>query len=308
MARLTGSVCDGTFSLLLSKGLLIIEGVCMVGVEAEIIFKYFNRIALSVLMYLVCISSVMAKDLIFSTPPTQSAEVTLKNYQPLIDYLSKTIGQHIVIEPAHNYQEYTSKMRKGEYDMVLDGAHFIKWRIEKLHHVVIAKQPGDLHFVVVVKRESRIRNLKDLWAEPLCSMPVPHIAPLTLLAHYNNPIIEPIIVPVNSFKSGMECLQKGNGVAVLLRDKFWQKAVKNKADYRIVYTTTRKLPARGLTVSSRLSKSDQQKITYALTSVKGREYADKALSTVGGGKFVHANSKDFDKLDEVIELVWGFNL
>jgi len=106
----------------------------------------------------------------------------------------------------------------------------------------------------------------------------------------------------------MECLQKGEGVAVLLRDKFWQNAVKNKSDYRVIYTTTRKLPARGLTVGSRFSKTDQQKITYALTSAKGREYTEKALSTVGGGKFVHADTKDFDGLDEVIELVWGFNL
>ena len=95
-------------------------------------------------------------------------------------------------------------------------------------------------------------------------------------------------------------------MAVLLRDKFWQKAVKDKSNYRVIFTTKRKLPARGLTVSNRVSKAEQQKITYALTSDKGRMFADKALSTVGGGKFVHANTRDFDNLEQVIELVWGF--
>ena len=98
-------------------------------------------ICLGVLLYFLSISNVIAKThkhLIFSTPPTQTAQATLKNYTPLVDYLSKSIGQPIDIEPAHNYQEYTSKMRKGEYDIVLDGAHFIKWRIDKLHHRVIA--------------------------------------------------------------------------------------------------------------------------------------------------------------------------
>jgi len=270
--------------------------------------SYFYRVTLLVMMLCMCMSNVAAKQLIFSTPPTQSPELTLKNYQPLVDYLSQTIGQSIVIEPAHNYQEYTSKMRKGEYDMVLDGAHFIKWRIEKQHHMVIAKQPGDLHFVVVVKKDSKINNDRDLWTKPLCSLPVPHIAPLTLLAHYNNPVREPIIVPVDSFKSGLACLQKGDGVAVLLRDKFWEKAVKNKSDYRVVYTTKRKLPARGLTVSSRVSKADQGKITQALISAKGQEYTEKAFSTVGGGKFIQASTSDFESLDEVIQLVWGFNL
>jgi len=280
----------------------------MVGFEETVVVKFVARIVLLILTYFICSSSVMAQDLIFSTPPTQSAEVTLKNYQPLIDYLSKTIGRHIVIEPAHNYQEYTRKMRMGEYDMVLDGAHFIKWRIEKLHHKVIAKQPGDLHFVVIAKKNSTIRSEKDLWAKKLCSLPVPHIAPLTLLAHLNDPVVEPIFVPVKSFKDGMACINTGQGEAVLLRDKFWQKAVKNKSDYKVIYTTRRKLPARGLTVSTRVSTADQRKITYALTSPKGRMFADKALSTVGGGRFVRANTKEFDNLDEVIELVWGFNL
>ena len=260
------------------------------------------------LLVFISTPSVMAKDLIFATPPTQSPEATLKNYQPLVDYLSQTIGQTIVIDPAHNYQEYTKKMREGLYDIVLDGAHFIKWRIEKQHHVVIAKQPGDLHFVVVVKKNSKFKDMKDLWTKPICSPPVPHIGPLTLLALYNNPIREPVIVPVDSFKSGLECLQKGHGVAVLLRDKYWVNAVKDKSNLRVLYVTTRKLPARGLTVSPHISVTAQKKITEALTSAKGREYTEKAFSTVGGGKFVRADTKEFDSLEEVIQLVWGFNL
>jgi len=269
---------------------------------------YFKRIVFILFLNFIFTSSVMAKVLIFATPPTQSSETTLKNYQPLVDYLSKTIGQTIIIDPAHNYQEYTKKMREGVYDIVLDGAHFIKWRIEKQHHVVIAKQPGDLHFVVVVKKDSNIKDMRDLWTKPICSPPVPHIGPLTLLAYYNNPIREPIIVPVESFKSGLACLQKGDGVAVLLRDKFWQNAVKDKSGLRVLYVTQRKLPARGLTVGPRVGLLAQKKITNALISSKGREYTEKAFSTVGGGKFVAADTKEFDNLEEVIQLVWGFNL
>ena len=159
-----------------------------------------------------------------------------------------------------------------------------------------------------MKKGSKIQNEKDLRTKRLCTIPVPHIAPLTLLAHLNDPVVEPIFVPIKSFKDGMACLNERKGEAVLLRDKFWQKAVKNKSAYRVVYTTKRKLPARGLTVDNRFSPQDQQKIIDALTSAKGREYTEKAFSTVGGGKFVKAYTKEFDNLDEVIELVWGFSL
>lgn len=267
-----------------------------------------GRMVLVLSMFFISISTVMAKDLIFSTPPTQSPETTLKNYQPLVDYLSKAIGRTIVIDPAKSFPEYTRKMREGKYDMIFDGPHFIKWRIDKQHNVVVAKQPGELHFVIVVKKNSKYKELRDLWTKPVCSPPVPHLGTLTLLAIYNNPIREPQIIPVGSFKRGVECLRKGNGVAVLLRDKFWYKRVKDKSDLRIMYRTTRKMPARGLTVNSRFSKAARRKITEALTSKKGHEYSEKAFSTIGGGKFVRAHTEEFNNLDQLIKMVWGFEL
>jgi len=251
-------------------------------------------------------SNASDKILVFSTPPTQSPRTTIRNYQPMVDYISDAIGEKIVIDAPKNFQEYTKKMREGKYDLIFDGPHFIKWRIEKQDHVVIAKQPGELHFVIVVKKGSGYRKLRDLWGKRVCSPAVPHLGTLTLLNLYN-PLREPRIVSVQSFKHALQCLKRGQGSAALVRDKFWIKTKVDKSDLELMYYTRRKMPARGLTVNHRVSKAAQIKITQALTSKKGRKYAEKAFSTIGGGRFVKAEKTDYKNQDNLINIVWGFH-
>jgi ABC-type phosphate/phosphonate transport system substrate-binding protein len=268
--------------------------------------KFFG-ITISTIGLFSGISTAATAELVFSTPPTQSPQTTIKNYQPLVDYLSETIGKKIVIEPAKNFQEYTKNMRDGKYDLVFDGPHFISWRIEKQHNVVIAKQPGELHFAIIVKDNSGVNELRDLWAQPVCSPPVPHLGTLSLLDLYaNNPIREPEIVPVQSFKDALQCVRDGKAVAALVRDTFWFK-VANKQGLKLIHITSRKLPARGLTVNNRVNKLEQDMIIQALTSKKGQEFSEKAMSTIGGGQFVKANTSEYQDIDELIKIVWGFH-
>jgi len=99
-----------------------------------------------ILVFMSCSGYAASDELVFSTPPTQSVAVTKKNYQPLVDYISGVIHQKIVLKPAKNFREYTKNIRENKYDMIFDGPHFINWRIRKQNHVVVAKQPGELHF------------------------------------------------------------------------------------------------------------------------------------------------------------------
>ena len=107
----------------------------------------------------VCLAGV--KDIIFSTAPTQSPEVTLQNYQPLAEYLSRVTGKNVVVKPAKNFQEYSINMRNGEYDMLFDGPHFISYRLLKKNHILLAKLPGELRFAIVARKDAHINQLKD---------------------------------------------------------------------------------------------------------------------------------------------------
>jgi len=274
---------------------------------SEKLFRGFLGIALLVPVVSYAENFEGSEFLIFSTPPTQSVETTKKNYQPLVDYISDAINQKIILRPAKNFVEYSKNLRENKYDMVFDGPHFVNWRIRKQNHVVVAKQVGELHFTIIVNKKSSIISLEDLWTLPVCTPSVPHLGTLTLLEIYSNPIREPIIVPVQSFKHALTCLREGRGVAALVRDKYWYKKA-DKSGLRVIHTTKRKMPARALTVGQRIDKIARRQIMMALTSKQGQEYAEKAFSTIGGGKFVRAKTGEFSGLGEIINQVWGFHL
>jgi ABC-type phosphate/phosphonate transport system substrate-binding protein len=272
---------------------------------------FSSRLLIILLSILVTNSAIAAKSkaLIFGTPPTQSYELTKKNYQPLADYLSKQIGQQVIVKPAKSFHEYTRKMKNSYYDIILDGPHFIKYRIEKMKHIVLVKQPGKLKFAIVVSSDNDIKNYKELMNKRVCSPATPHLGTLTFLDLYSNPIRQPLLIPVQSFKHAIACVKDNKAVAAVVRDKFWFKKVKNKKDLKVLYITKNDMPARGLSVN-KITVNDltQHKIISALTSKKAKKLIKKALSTVGGTKFVKAKQAEYANLNELLSMVWGFHI
>lgn len=247
--------------------------------------------------------------LIFGTPPTQSPEVTLVNYQPLADYMGEMIGRKIVVEPAKTFYGYSKKMRSGHYDIILDGPHFIKYRIDKMHHVVLVKQPGDLKFVVVVNRKSNINHYNDLFNQRVCSPASPNLATLTYLDLYKSPIIQPITVSVRSFKNAIECVKASKAKAAVVPIKFWLTKIKKKNGLKVIYITKNKMPARGLSVNKKtISVAERRKLIYALTNITSKSLVKKAMSTVGGSHFVKASQSEYTRIHSVLSLVWGFHI
>lgn len=268
-----------------------------------------HALALSGLLWFTAAGSLQAADeLVFSTPPTQSPAQTIENFQPLVEYLTQVSGRKITIKPARNFYEYAREMRAGKYDIVFDGPHFIKYRIDKLHHVVLAKQPGDLRFVVVVKKDTSYKTLNDLVTRKVCAPRVPHLGTLTFIELYQNPMRQPDMLPVQGFGPALKCLDDGKAQAAVLRDKFWLNKVQDKADYRVIYTTERKMPARGVTISSRVDADTRQRIASALVNLQGKRYLEKAFSTFGGSRFVLAEQKEYDGLEDLLQIVWGFHI
>ncbi len=247
-------------------------------------------------------------ELIFATPPTQSVEETQANFQPLMEYLSRATGKKISIHPARNYFQYSREMREGKYDVVFDGGHFVDYRIEKLHHTLLVKQPGQLRFVVIVRKDSKIYSLKDLVTKSVCAPHIPHLATLSFLDLFPNPARQPEMLPVQGFKAGINCIANAKAEATVVRDVYLFKKVKNAADYRVIFTTERKMPARAITVSPRVDQATRQKMYNALMSVNGNIILSKAFSTFGGTKFVAADQKEYAGLGELLQVVWGFNI
>src|SRR4030066_1602901 len=142
---------------------------------------------------LLCLLPARA-DLIFTSAPRDAKEKEEMTYRPLTDFLTKVIGQKVTFRYGDNFLVYQSEMRKGTYDIIFDGPHFVGWRMDKLGHVPLVKFPGNLVFVLAVKKErAGINSLKDMAGRTAWAFPAPNLATLTVLDEFDNPARQPLI-------------------------------------------------------------------------------------------------------------------
>ncbi|WP_455203153.1 PhnD/SsuA/transferrin family substrate-binding protein, partial [Kaarinaea lacus] len=143
-------------------------------------------------------ASFASAELILSAPPRENPSVGEKLYGPLASHLTELLGEKVVYQHPHNWLEYQRDIRRGVYDIVFDGPHFVSWRLEHLKHDVLVKLPGTLEFVVVIHDDNdEIKSMKDLIGKKVCAIPPPNLATLTLIEQFNNPVRQPIIWGVN---------------------------------------------------------------------------------------------------------------
>jgi len=246
----------------------------------------------------------------FTTAPTQSVKETKRIYGPLVDYLAKTSGKNIKLVPARNFLEYTSKMRKGKYDIVFDGPHLVSWRMDKVNHVPLARLPGELVFVAAVKNSVEITEIKQLIGKKVCAVNSPNLATLTILDSFPNPARQPLIVSVRSFKDAFKCMKSGKGVAAFLPVKFWNKFTKKgkTGGMSVLYSSEKEpLPTRTFSVSNRIDEDTQETLKQAFLNTKGVEGAQPLLDRFRSKKFIPATEEEFKGLSRLLSSVWGFH-
>lgn len=147
---------------------------------------------------------------IFTAPPRETAELGAYYYQPIAEYLTRATGQEFVYRHPGTWTAYTKDMQAGRYDLVFDGSHFVSWRTEHAHHVVLAKLPQPMVWVIVARRDDPfIHEVGDLMGRKVCAPSPPNLGMLTLWSHFPNPVREPVQLRTLSWKDGFEAMLQG---------------------------------------------------------------------------------------------------
>ena len=257
-----------------------------------------------------CVNAAVGDVITFATAPTQSVDRTKELYGPLAEYLSKETGKDVKLVIPKNFLEYTNKMRKGEYDIIFDGPHFVSWRMENIRHTPIARLPGKLVFVAVVKDDGKIKKIDDLVARNVCAVNAPNLATLSVLDALPNPVRQPSIVSQRSFKEALNCLKQGKGIAAFLPIKFWKKFTKKgKTDgLKVLYSTSKRpLPPRTFSITKEIDLVTRNKIAAALINSEGQPGAKPLLDRFKSKQFVAVNKREYNGLSGLLISVWGFH-
>jgi len=280
-------------------------------IETEVNLMRLCKKIIKTGLLLACLNPLVmlsaADELVFSTAPTQPPAETLKMYQPIVDHLARVTGEKIVLKPAKNFLEYTAGIQQKKYDILFDGPQFVGWRMQQYGHKVIARLPGQIVFVVVARKDSGITDYKKLVGRKVCAFASPNLLTLGFLNQYPSPASQPIMVRVKSFKESLDCVKKGDGIASVMRDKFWEKRTpEQKHGLQLIYTTKSPYPHRAFSVSKRVNRKTRLAILNALlddaVSVPGAAVFNKFRSK----KFMPASAREYKGMGALLSPVWGF--
>lgn len=272
----------------------------------------FGVIKLSLVVSLLFPVQVLAKDLILTAPPRETAEAGKKIYGPIAAHLTKVLGTKVTYEHPSNWIAYQRDMRNDKFDIVFDGPHFVSWRIAHLGHEVLVKLPGNLQFVLLTDKDSKKYNkADDLIGKNICGISPPNLSTLSVLDHYRNPVRQPVI---KGIKGGMGKVYKsfmaGKCDAAVLRTAFYKKKLTNeqRAGMKQLFLS-KKMPNQAISVSARIGPQAKRKIADSLTIGKGVASTKGILKRFGGKarSFIHASNSEFQTQTALLEgVIFGW--
>lgn len=266
------------------------------------------RITAAVLLTAWATGSSAADVYVLTAPPRDTGGAESDVYEPIAQYLSNAIGQRIEYRHYDNWLSYQDRMRRGEYDIVFDGPHFVGWRMARLGHEPVARLAGKLAFVVAVKKDNNIGSLKDLAGRTLCGLAPPNLATLTVLSQFDNPARQPIVIEVKSFSDAYNGMARGKCVAAILRDNAFGQFDKDKGIAKVIYKSEG-IANQGFSVSPRLASAERTKIAQALLAPQARQHLKVFFERYSKDKdLVVATREEYQDLGRLLRDVWGFDL
>lgn len=254
--------------------------------------------------------SLAQADLILSAAPREDRAGGIKTYGPLAERLSAVLGEKVVYEHPESWAEYSGKIRKDHYDILLDGPHLTSWRMKHIEHQPVARLPGHLAFKFAVRKDNRdFTDLKSLRLAKICAFTTPNLTAVVLLDRYRNELVAPTVVHIKGNMGDIyKALINGKCDAAVLRDQFYDKKLtkEQKAKLKIIYTS-RKFPNQGVSASRRIDAKKREQIAKVLLD------GDPSIKPIidrfskKSKHFVASHPSEYDGARHLLEgVVWGW--
>jgi len=211
-------------------------------------------------------SAAARADLLLTTQPRGPYDKFGPPFEQVAAYLSKAVGEKVVYKHYRDWISYSKDLRKDQFDIVFDEAHFIAWRLANRKHTLVAAAVPEASekMVVLVKSDSTLRQVSQLAGRTICAIAPPNLATLLLLNQFSNPVRVPLMVIVDNYDSAFRGLQSGKCVAAISSDSTFERLDKAGTSAKILFTSDRVMPGDGFTVSPRVNAELRGKILQAL--------------------------------------------
>lgn len=244
--------------------------------------------------------------LVFTSPPRETPEEAELTYKPVAEYLSRVTGKRVVYKYPGTWGVYRTEMLNDSYDIVFDGPHFVDYRVQKLHHNVLAKLPEIHEFVIIVRQDEKLQSSADLAGKTFCSQSPPNLGSLIVLSQFHNASRQPVLVPTKGWKEIYEGVMSRRCVGGVLPLANLAKFDQDEKHTRIIFKN-RGIPNQAFTASARVSPEDQAKIAAALTSPEGTVPTERLRARFNvPERLVTASNAEFAGISDYLRGEFGF--
>lgn len=242
----------------------------------------------------------------FTSPPREQGGKGANDYEPIAELLTKATGKKFVYKNPDNWLTYQLEMRKGAYDLIFDGPHFVGWRIRQAGHTPLLRLPQPHVWAVITKKDSKAATLKDLSGRKACVHAPPNFGTLTFLSLFDNPARQPFMHEIKGWEAAYQGVVSGKCEAAILPLTNLSKQDPDGKETKIIYQH-KPYPNQAFTAGPRVDAALQTAIVKALMSDEGK-IATKPLRLrfCKGKDLVPATKEEYSDVALVLKNYWGF--
>lgn len=250
-------------------------------------------------------------DLVLSGIPSMKDQAKHdKLYTELAAQLSLAVGEPVRYVAPINEMGYAQDIRKGSYDILVDGPHLGAWRVNKGLHKYVAEAAVPLTFLIVAPVTDKETTSPDqLIGKKVCVQPSPTLSTLMFMNLYPNPLQLPVTVISDGLRDVAEGVLDGKCQAGVVNAAFFENILdKNtRSQLRVVYNT-RPLPGNVMTVNDKLSEDKRKALQKRITSadpasdklVQAMTAAGVRAAEPGKTRWVAVNPETLKGLDQIL--------
>lgn len=237
-----------------------------------------------------------ARALTFAVVPQQSAKKMAENWQPVIDYISKSIGIEVSFKTAKDIPTFEANLAAGKYDIAyMNPYHFVVFNDSVGYQALARQSDKQIRGILVIAKNSPIKAIEDLNGSEI-AFPAPAAFASTIITSAYLRAKNIAFVPryVNSHDSVYLSVQRGffdAGGGITRTLESLPKEVKD--DLRVLWKSKGYTP-HAIATHPKIALSDRQAILNALLALSDDSSKRWILKGIGFNGFVAAKDGDWD--------------
>jgi len=238
----------------------------------------------------------------FAVPPFLPQAELQAQYTPLVEFLNATTGERFELVTSNSYLSYwNTALKGGAYDLVLDNAPMIDFRVQRQKFTVLAKITGVISQSVVTNEKANIFEVNELIGKKVATVATPNLSALAMFQLFANPIRQPDFIYAHDARAAVQMVQTNQVVAAIV-----PTPIAIQFTNLNVVTTTEQIPHLAIAAAPSLPPEVQSKVKQALLNASQTELGKKALTSLNTTRFEPATNADYSGYAKWLEGTYGY--